>query len=252
MTEVRLDLGRATEDASMTDLIDTTEMYLRTISSSKKRTSSRCVRASPSGSATPARPCRRRSAAWSATASSSSRATATRADRGRAAARPSRHAQAPPRRAAARRRDRTGLGLVHEEACRWEHVMSETVERRLVELLEHPPSRRTATRSRASTNWATIPPRRSLDGVVNIVDLVLGAVGPVKRRHPPAGRAGAVRTGAAAAAAVRGRAARCRRRLSRAAGSYVDRAGGRAGRKARARPDLITPSELDDRLFVID
>ncbi|MBA2531554.1 MAG: metal-dependent transcriptional regulator [Nocardioidaceae bacterium] len=30
------------------------------------------------------------------------------------------------------------LELVHEEACRWEHVISETVERRLVELLGHP------------------------------------------------------------------------------------------------------------------
>ena len=28
--------------------------------------------------------------------------------------------------------------LVHSEACRWEHVMSETVERRLLELLDHP------------------------------------------------------------------------------------------------------------------
>jgi DtxR family Mn-dependent transcriptional regulator len=28
--------------------------------------------------------------------------------------------------------------LVHEEACRWEHVMSESVERRLLELLGHP------------------------------------------------------------------------------------------------------------------
>ena len=28
--------------------------------------------------------------------------------------------------------------LVHEEACRWEHVMSETVERRLLQLLDHP------------------------------------------------------------------------------------------------------------------
>ncbi len=28
--------------------------------------------------------------------------------------------------------------FVHEEACRWEHVMSDRVERRLVELLEHP------------------------------------------------------------------------------------------------------------------
>ncbi|WP_298801888.1 metal-dependent transcriptional regulator [uncultured Pseudokineococcus sp.] len=27
---------------------------------------------------------------------------------------------------------------VHEEACRWEHVMSERVEKRLVELLDHP------------------------------------------------------------------------------------------------------------------
>ena len=30
------------------------------------------------------------------------------------------------------------LELVHIEACRWEHVISETVERRLVELLDHP------------------------------------------------------------------------------------------------------------------
>ncbi len=28
--------------------------------------------------------------------------------------------------------------LVHEEACRWEHVMSETVEKRLLELLGNP------------------------------------------------------------------------------------------------------------------
>ena len=27
---------------------------------------------------------------------------------------------------------------VHDEACRWEHVMSETVERRLLEILDHP------------------------------------------------------------------------------------------------------------------
>jgi len=28
--------------------------------------------------------------------------------------------------------------LVHEEACRWEHVMSEAVERHLIEILDHP------------------------------------------------------------------------------------------------------------------
>jgi DtxR family Mn-dependent transcriptional regulator len=30
------------------------------------------------------------------------------------------------------------IELVHEEACRWEHVMSEQVERRLIEILKHP------------------------------------------------------------------------------------------------------------------
>ncbi|APT92394.1 toxin repressor [Corynebacterium phocae] len=30
------------------------------------------------------------------------------------------------------------LDRVHDEACRWEHVMSEEVERRVVELLDHP------------------------------------------------------------------------------------------------------------------
>jgi len=36
--------------------------------------------------------------------------------------------------------DVIGMGWeqVHEEACRWEHVMSEDVERRLLELLDHP------------------------------------------------------------------------------------------------------------------
>ncbi|MGH3498507.1 MAG: metal-dependent transcriptional regulator [Nocardioidaceae bacterium] len=36
--------------------------------------------------------------------------------------------------------DVIGLDIeyVHEEACRWEHVISETVERRLVDLLDHP------------------------------------------------------------------------------------------------------------------
>ncbi|HLS03613.1 MAG TPA: iron dependent repressor, metal binding and dimerization domain protein [Actinomycetales bacterium] len=32
------------------------------------------------------------------------------------------------------------LAYVHEEACRWEHVMSERVEERLLELLNHPTS----------------------------------------------------------------------------------------------------------------
>jgi DtxR family Mn-dependent transcriptional regulator len=52
------------------------------------------------------------------------------------------------------------LAEVQTEACRWEHVISESVERRLVELLGHPdrcphgnpiPG---ATRSRASPSWS--------------------------------------------------------------------------------------------------
>ena len=71
--------------------------------------------------------------------------------------------------------------LVHDEACRWEHVMSEQVERRILELLEHPTH---------SPYGNPIPGLEDLgdkastskfsDGVVNIVNLVLGAVGPVK------------------------------------------------------------------------
>ena len=49
---------------------------------------------------------------------------------------------------------------VHAEACRWEHVMSEAVERRLLALLGHPTSRRTATRSPGSPS-STTPQRRT-------------------------------------------------------------------------------------------
>ncbi|MBX3067635.1 MAG: metal-dependent transcriptional regulator [Cryobacterium sp.] len=71
--------------------------------------------------------------------------------------------------------------LVHDEACRWEHVMSEQVERRLFELLEHPTH---------SPYGNPIPglgdlgdrtaPSAFTDGVVNLVKLVRGAVGPLE------------------------------------------------------------------------
>ncbi len=63
--------------------------------------------------------------------------------------------------------------LVHEEACRWEHVMSEQVELRLLELMKHPTH---------SPYGNPIPGLGDLgeksltnlfmDGVVNLVDLV--------------------------------------------------------------------------------
>ena len=47
---------------------------------------------------------------------------------------------------------------VHIEACRWEHVMSEAVERRIVALLASRWSARTATRFPDSTSWACRSP----------------------------------------------------------------------------------------------
>jgi DtxR family transcriptional regulator, iron-dependent repressor len=71
--------------------------------------------------------------------------------------------------------------LVHDEACRWEHVMSEQVERRLLELLEHPTHSPYGNPipglEDLGDNTAS---RKFSDGVVNLVNLVLGAVGPVK------------------------------------------------------------------------
>ncbi|HEY9498536.1 MAG TPA: metal-dependent transcriptional regulator [Terrimesophilobacter sp.] len=71
--------------------------------------------------------------------------------------------------------------LVHEEACRWEHVMSEQVERRIIELLEHPTHSPYGNPIPGLGDLGdSVPSGRFSDGVVNLVNLVLGAVGPVK------------------------------------------------------------------------
>ncbi|HEU4849891.1 MAG TPA: iron dependent repressor, metal binding and dimerization domain protein [Terrimesophilobacter sp.] len=71
--------------------------------------------------------------------------------------------------------------LVHDEACRWEHVMSEQVERRLVELLEHPTHSPYGNPIPGLEGLGdSAPSNKFADGVVNLVNLVLGAVGPVK------------------------------------------------------------------------
>lgn len=71
--------------------------------------------------------------------------------------------------------------LVHDEACRWEHVMSEQVEKRLLELLDHPthspygnpiPGLEQLGDRPATSNFS--------DGVVNLVNFLLGAVGPLR------------------------------------------------------------------------
>ncbi len=73
------------------------------------------------------------------------------------------------------------IEFVHEEACRWEHVMSEQVERRLVELLDHPnespygnpiPGLAELGETREDTEF--------LDGVVPMTKAIIGATEPVR------------------------------------------------------------------------
>jgi len=70
--------------------------------------------------------------------------------------------------------------LVHEEACRWEHVMSESVERRIIELLEHPSHSPYGNPIPGLTELGDTEAGAFSAGVVNIVSYVLGSVGPVK------------------------------------------------------------------------
>ena len=71
--------------------------------------------------------------------------------------------------------------LVHEEACRWEHVMSEQVEKRLLELLDHPTHSPYGNPIPGLEQLGERPSVSSFsDGVVNLVNFLLGAVGPMR------------------------------------------------------------------------
>lgn len=123
----------------MSDLIDTTEMYLRTIfeleeegvTPLRARIAERLGQSGPTVSQTVAR--MQRDGLLTVEGdrhlelSTSGRSMATRVMR--------KH-----RLAECLLVDVIGLPYeeVHTEACRWEHVMSETVERRLMEILDHP------------------------------------------------------------------------------------------------------------------
>ncbi len=58
---------------------------------------------------------------------------------------------------------------VHEEACRWEHVMSEQVERRLVELLGHPTESPYGNPIPGLDQLGDVPARGFEQGVVGLV-----------------------------------------------------------------------------------
>ncbi len=129
----------AWNNESVSDLIDTTEMYLRTVYELEEegivplraRIAERLHQSGPTVSQTVAR--MERDGLLTVEGdrhlelSEKGRALATRVMR--------KH-----RLAERLLTDIIGLEIeyVHEEACRWEHVMSEQVERRLINLLEHP------------------------------------------------------------------------------------------------------------------
>jgi len=68
---------------------------------------------------------------------------------------------------------------VHEEACRWEHVMSEQVERRLLIMLGHPKESPYGNPIPGLEELGDDPAPAFMDGVVSIVDVVAAAKTPV-------------------------------------------------------------------------
>jgi DtxR family transcriptional regulator, Mn-dependent transcriptional regulator len=163
----------------MTDLIDTTEMYLRTIYELEEehiiplraRISERLGHSGPTVSQTIGRMERD----GLVVVENDRQLRLTESGRSKAVNVMRKHRLAERLLA-----DVIGLdwALVHEEACRWEHVMSEQVERRIIELLQHPTH---------SPYGNPIPGLSDLgenvrtgafsDGVVNLVNFVHGAVG---------------------------------------------------------------------------
>lgn len=165
----------------MADLIDTTEMYLRTIYELEEenifplraRISERLGHSGPTVSQTVGRMERD----GLVVVEGDRHLALTAEGRSRAV-----HVMRKHRLAERLLADVIGLdwALVHEEACRWEHVMSESVERRIVELLEHPTHSPYGNPIPGLDELGDNPVGKFSDGVVNIVNFTLGAVGPVR------------------------------------------------------------------------
>jgi DtxR family Mn-dependent transcriptional regulator len=67
---------------------------------------------------------------------------------------------------------------VHDEACRWEHVMSERVERRIYEMLDHPTESPYGNPIPGLAALGGPPARAFSDGVVNLLDAMKSGYGP--------------------------------------------------------------------------
>ncbi|MDH2444152.1 metal-dependent transcriptional regulator [Amnibacterium sp. CER49] len=165
----------------MTDLVDTTEMYLRTIIDLEEedivplraRISERLGHSGPTVSQTIARMERD----GLVIVGGDRHLELTAAGRSKAV-----HVLRKHRLAERLLSDVIGLDweYVHDEACRWEHVMSEQVERRLVHLLGDPTESPYGNPIPTLDELSGPPSGRFLDGVVSLV--------PFLRERPQGGR----------------------------------------------------------------
>lgn len=164
----------------MTDLIDTTEMYLRTILELEEeaivplraRISERLGHSGPTVSQTVGRMERD----GLVVVSDDRTLELTDAGRGKAVDVMRKH-----RLAERLLSDVIGLdwAYVHEEACRWEHVMSEQVERRLVELLGHPTESPYGNPIPGLAQLGDVPAKEFEQGVIGLVRRLNEAGGPI-------------------------------------------------------------------------
>ncbi|TFC96302.1 MULTISPECIES: metal-dependent transcriptional regulator [Cryobacterium] len=164
----------------MTDLIDTTEMYLRTILDLEEedivplraRISERLGHSGPTVSQTVARMERD----GLVVVSGDRHLELTVDGRSKAV-----HVMRKHRLAERLLSDVIGLEweFVHDEACRWEHVMSERVERKILEILGHPTESPYGNPIPGLDELGDSPAMAFMAGVTSLVDLVAGAGAPV-------------------------------------------------------------------------
>ncbi|GAA4672615.1 metal-dependent transcriptional regulator [Frondihabitans cladoniiphilus] len=169
----------------MTDLVDTTEMYLRTILDLEEenivplraRISERLGHSGPTVSQTVARMERD----GLVVVSGDRHLELTTQGRTKAT-----HVIRKHRLAERLLADVIGLdwAYVHDEACRWEHVMSEQVERRLLEMLDHPTESPYGNPIPGLDELGDSPAGRFMDGVISIVDVAA---------QNPSGKSGIIR-----------------------------------------------------------
>ena len=157
----------------MTDLVDTTEMYLRTILDLEEehivplraRISERLGHSGPTVSQTIGRMERD----GLVVVEGDRHLELTQEGRSRAI-----HVMRKHRLAERLLADVIGLdwAFVHDEACRWEHVMSEQVERRLLVMLDHPTESPYGNPIPGLEELGDPPAPAFMDGVINMVDAV--------------------------------------------------------------------------------